>query len=209
MIHPGWGCSWRRTGSPVARSTWASRLSRHRARTRWAVEGAIPQRAASWTGPSRSPSRRLTSRLVTPGGVLARNPSATPRGHSIPSRARTDPRTTHGSQHDRDGTHRRPGAARRRGPTGNNSVGVGALHVLAPRADQVVDLMEVEQPLDIWCTRGRILPADPSESPEARSRLWCRGPTPDPVDPIGRGRTLRRAGDASPLPSGPTGTRRG
>ena len=55
----------------MARSTWESRLSRHRVSTRCTVEGATPTCAASWTGPRRLRSRNDTIRFVTAGGVLA------------------------------------------------------------------------------------------------------------------------------------------
>src|SRR6476620_1486022 len=70
-IAPGCSCSYRRTGSPVARSTCDSRFSRQRIRTRCAVEGATPVSAASWTGPKRLRSRNDTIRLVVDELVLA------------------------------------------------------------------------------------------------------------------------------------------
>ncbi|OFS15830.1 hypothetical protein HMPREF3099_01035 [Kytococcus sp. HMSC28H12] len=49
----------------MARSTYDNRFRRATVRMRWTVEGAIPSRAASWIGPSRSRIRRLTHRFAT------------------------------------------------------------------------------------------------------------------------------------------------
>jgi hypothetical protein len=57
-------------GSPVARSTCESRFNRADLRMRCTVDGAMPSRAASWTGPSRRRIRKLTHRFVVERFVL-------------------------------------------------------------------------------------------------------------------------------------------